>query len=86
VKRNHKRFPIDFCFELTKYEFLIWKSQFATSKNDKKGLRKLPYAFTEYGFAMLSSILRSKKAIMISILIIDAFIAMHKILSFISLY
>ena len=47
VKRNIERFPDDFCFQLDDNEFAIWRSQNATSKSDKKGLRRPPYAFTE---------------------------------------
>jgi hypothetical protein len=57
VKRNLKRFPDDFMFELTQEEFNDWRSQFVTSKSDRKGLRYRPYAFTENGVAMLSSVL-----------------------------
>ncbi len=61
VKRNPNRFPDDFMFELTQQEFKDWRSQFVTSKADKMGLRYPPYAFTENGVAMLSSI-QGKKA------------------------
>jgi hypothetical protein len=60
VKRNIKRFPKDFMFEISKKEFEILKSHFATSSWG--GLRKLPYAFSEKGVAMLSSILCNLKA------------------------
>lgn len=49
VKRNIERFPIDFCFQMTEEEFLIWKSQNVMSENDKIGLRRPPYVFTEQG-------------------------------------
>lgn len=62
VKRNIERFPEEFMFQLTKEELENWKSQFATS-NDKMGLRRLPYAFTEQGVSMLASVLKSKIAI-----------------------
>jgi hypothetical protein len=65
VKRNVERFPADFMFELTKEEFGILKSQNVTSTWG--GRRTLPYAFTEQGIAMLSSVLRSKKAIEVNI-------------------
>ena len=55
VKRNIERFPDDFMIQLTKEEFEEWKSQFATSKSITMGARKLPYAFTENGVAMLST-------------------------------
>ena len=66
VKRNIERFPEDFMFELSKSEFANWRSQFATSKRDKIGLRYSPMAFTEQGVAMLSSVLRSKIAIQVN--------------------
>jgi len=74
VKRNIKRFPDNFMFQLSKDEFTNWRSQFVTSKNDIIGLRRPPYAFTEYGVAMLSGILRSDIAININIKIINAFV------------
>jgi len=80
VKRNIERFPEEFMFQLSKEEFENWKSQFATS-NDKMGLRKIPYAFTEQGVSMLASVLKSKVAIEISIKIIKAFVGMRKIIS-----
>ena len=81
VKRNIERFPENFMFQLTKEEFFNWRSQFVASKNDKMGLRRPPYAFTEQGVAMLSGILRSKIAIDTSILIIETFVAMRKYIS-----
>ena len=60
VKRNEKRFPNDFMFQLTEQELEDWKSQIATSNRVKMGLRKLPHAFTEQGVAMLSSVLNSE--------------------------
>lgn len=62
VKHNLERFPEDFMFQLTKEEFENWKSQFVTSKSIIMGARKLPYAFTEQGIAMLSSVLKSQTA------------------------
>ena len=58
VRRNIKRFPDDFMFELSKQEFALWRSQFVTSKKDKIGLRYSPMAFTGQGVAMLSSVLK----------------------------
>lgn len=72
VKRNIERFPDDFMFQLSTREFEDWKSQFATSNSNKMGLRKKPYAFTESGIAMLSSVLRSD----IAIRIMRAFVGM----------
>jgi hypothetical protein len=80
VKRNIERFPDKFMFQLNKKEMKDWKFQFGTSNSEKMGLRKLPYAFTEHGVVMLSSVLRSKKAIEINIIIIDAFITMRHFL------
>ena len=57
VKRNIKRFPEDFMFQLSKEELKIWRFQIETSKSDKMGLRRPPHAFTEHGVAMLSSVL-----------------------------
>ena len=54
VRRNVSRFPKDFMFELTINEFENWRTQFVTSKEDKRGLRYAPFAFTEQGVTMLS--------------------------------
>lgn len=80
VKRNLNKFPENFMFQLTYEEFLDWRSQFVTSKSDLMGLRRPPYAFTEYGIAMLSGILRSEIAIKTSIAIINAFVNMRHFL------
>lgn len=71
VKRNETRFPIDFMFQLTELEFKNLKSQTATSSWG--GTRKLPYAFTEHGVLMLSSVLKSDKAIQTNIQIMRIF-------------
>jgi hypothetical protein len=81
VKRNIDRFPTDFMFELTKNELSKWRSQFVTSISDRMGLRWRPYAFTEQGVAMLSSILNSKKAIQVNILIIRAFVRLRQMIA-----
>ena len=81
VKRNIKRFPANFMFQLTYEEFLNWRSHFVMSKSDLRGLRRPPYAFTEEGVAMLSGILNSEIAITINIQIIEAFIIMRKYIS-----
>jgi hypothetical protein len=73
VRRNIDRFPSDFMFEMTKMELTNWRSQFVTSKSDKMGLRYKPMAFTEQGVAMLSSVLRSKRAIQANIQIMRTF-------------
>jgi len=73
VRRNIDRFPDDFMFELTKKELDNWRCQFGTSNRDKMGLRHNPMAFTEQGVAMLSSVLRSKRAIHVNIQIMRVF-------------
>lgn len=73
VRRNIQRFPDDFMFELSKKEFADWRSQFVTSNSDKMGLRYSPMAFTEQGVAMLSSVLRSDRAIQVNIQIMRTF-------------
>lgn len=77
VKRNLERFPMDFMFQLNQEEFNNWKSQFATSNSILMGARKRPYAFTENGIAMLSSVLRSPTAIEANIRIMRAFTSMR---------
>jgi hypothetical protein len=75
VKRNVERFPLDFMFALTKEEFDSLRSQIATLKKGRGAHSKyLPFAFTEQGVAMLSSILNSPKAIETNILIIRSFV------------
>ncbi|MDD2306342.1 MAG: ORF6N domain-containing protein [Prolixibacteraceae bacterium] len=76
VKRNLKRFPADFMFQLSSSEFENLKSQFVTSSWG--GTRKLPFAFTEHGVTMLSSVLRSDKSVEINIQIVRAFIALRQ--------
>jgi len=80
VKRNTKRFPNDFMFQLTKEEFRYWRSQIATSNSDKLGLRHSPYVFTEQGVAMLSSVLNSERAIEVNIAIMRAFVKLRQII------
>ncbi len=78
VKRNLSRFPDDFMFQLTENEFQHLKSQFATSSWG--GTRKLPYAFTEHGVLMLSSVLKSDKAIQTNIQIMRIFSKVRQML------
>ena len=80
VRRNINRFPEDFMFELTKEELLNWRSQFVTSNQDKMGLRYPPFAFTEHGILMLSSILNSDQAIAVNIQIMRIFNKMREFL------
>ena len=81
VKRNIERFPEDFMFQLTSEETNNWRSQFVTSNSIKMGLRRNPYAFTELGVAMLSSILSSKLAIQVNINIMRAFVAVRQMIA-----
>jgi hypothetical protein len=81
VKRNIERFPEDFMFELTKREFENWRSQIASSKSDRMGLRYAPFCFTEQGVTMLSCVLSSKRAIEVNIRIIRIFTKMREMLA-----
>ena len=82
VKRNLERFPSNFMFQLTKEEFYSLRSQFVTLEVGKgKHKKYLPLVFTEQGVSMLSAVLKSKKAVEVSINIINAFVAMRKFLS-----
>jgi hypothetical protein len=74
VKRNLERFPVDFMFQLDAKEFANLRSQFVTSSSGYGGRRYAPYAFTEQGVAMLSSVLNSPRAIAINIEIMRAFV------------
>ena len=78
VKRNIKRFPSNFMFQLTQEEWNSLISQFAMSKNTRGGRRTLPYVFTEQGVAMLSSVLNSEKAIQINIQIMNTFVKIRQ--------
>jgi hypothetical protein len=80
VKRNIERFPVEFCFRLTEIEFNNWRSQFVISNKDKMGLRRPPYAFSEQGVAMLSSVLKSVTTVKVSVTIMNAFVAMRRFL------
>ena len=82
VQRNRKRFPDDFLFQLSKQELENWRSQIVTSNPAAKmGLRRAPYVFIEHGVAMLSSVLKSTRAVQMNIHIIRAFVALRKILA-----
>ena len=81
VKRNIERFPEDFMFQLTDEEVRNWKSQFVMSNSIKMGLRKNPYAFTDLGVAMLSSVLNSKIAIQVNMGIMRAFVALRQLVA-----
>ena len=79
MKRNNDRFPKDFMFQLTRDQFDHLKSQTVTSSWG--GRRTLPYAFTEQGVAMLSSVLRSNRAVEVNIEIMRAFVRLRKMLA-----
>ena len=80
VRRNISRFPEDFMFELSKEEFENWRSQFVISNSEKMGLRYAPMAFTEHGVRMLSSVLKSDKAIQTNIQIMRIFSKVRQML------
>ncbi len=79
VKRNRKRFPQDFMFQLTRQENNSLRSQFATLTKKKYDIYQ-PYVFTEQGVAMLSSVLNSERAIQVNIQIMRTFIKIRKLL------
>ena len=95
VKRNPSRFPNDFMFQLTKEEYSVLKSQSVTAKSrhpqrsqnvtidNKRGQHRkyLPYAFTEHGIAMLSSVLKSERAVQVNIHIIRTFVRLRQTLT-----
>ena len=80
VRRNAKRFPDDFMFELTTREFENWRSQIVTSKGDKMGLRYKPMAFTKQGVSMLSSVINSERAIQVNIQIMRTFTKLREMI------
>ncbi len=80
VKRNRKRFPEDFMFQLTAEEAESLRSQIAISKTGRGGRRTLPYVFTEQGVAMLSSVLNSEQSIEVNITIMRAFVKLRQML------
>ena len=82
VKRNIGRFPTDFMFQLSTKELERWRSQFVMSNPAAKmGLRRRPYAFTEQGVAMLSSVLHSERAVDVNIEIMRAFVRLRQMLA-----
>ncbi|MGH9771647.1 MAG: ORF6N domain-containing protein, partial [Candidatus Acidiferrales bacterium] len=80
VKRNHERFPRDFMFQLTAREFANLKSQIVISSWGG-ARRAAPYAFTEQGVAMLSSVLRSKRAVLVNVQIMRTFVRLRRLLA-----
>jgi len=81
VRRNAGRFPADFMFQLTADEWDGLRLQSETSNKGRGGRRYLPYAFTEQGVAMLSSVLRSKRAVAVNIEIMRAFVRLRQVLA-----
>jgi phage regulator Rha-like protein len=81
VKRNPARFPGDFMFQLTDGEAGSLRCQIGTSNDNRGGRRYLPYAFTEHGVAMLSSVLNSERAVQMNILIVRAFVNLREVLA-----
>lgn len=79
VKRNAKRFPADFMFQLTKPEAEVLRSQIVISNVGRGGRRYEPYVFTEQGVAMLSGVLRSDRAIAVNIEIMRAFVELRRV-------
>ena len=77
VSRNLDRFPAEFMFRLTAEEFRVLKSQSVISIRERGGSRRMPMAFTEHGVAMLSTVLRSRRAVAVSVEIIRAFIRLR---------
>lgn len=80
VRRNIKRFPDDFMFQLSEIEWDFLKSQFVTSNLGRGGKQKLPLVFTEYGVAMLSSVLKSDRAVQVNISIMRVFGKLREVL------
>lgn len=80
VKRNNRRFPLDFMFQLTRKEFDALRSQFVISKG-RGGRRHLPYAFTEHGAIMAANVLNSERAIEASVQVVRAFLKLRQILA-----
>lgn len=81
VYRNRERFPVDFMFQLTKQEYESLRLQNATSNNGRGGRRFRPYAFTEHGAIMASTVLNSKAAVEMSVFVVRAFVRLREMLS-----
>ena len=81
VKRNPRRFPADFMFQLTPEEADFLRCQIGTSNRGRGGRRYLPYVFTEQGVAMLSTVLNSERAILVNIEIMRAFVKLRQMLA-----
>lgn len=81
VRRNVKKFPKDFAFQLTRAEFERLMLQIATSKKGRGGTRKLPWAFTEHGAIMAATVLNSERAVAMSVYVVRAFVKFRKLLA-----
>ena len=81
IKRNKERFPTDFAFQLSRQELTALMSQIVISNDRRGGRRKLPWVFTEQGVAMLSSVLRSKRAVQVNVTIMRTFVRLRQILA-----
>ncbi len=81
VKRNIERFPEDFMFQLSLHETELLKCQSGTSKEGRGGRRYAPYVFTEQGVAMLSSVLKSERAVQVNIAIMRAFVQLREMIA-----
>ncbi len=81
IKRNRKRFPVDFMFQLTQRENKCLRSQFATSKSGRGGRRSLPFAFTEHGAIMAATVLNSEQAVQMSVFVVRAFVRLREMLA-----
>jgi len=80
VKRNDRRFPLDFMFQLTRKEFDALRSQFVISKG-RGGRRHLPYAFTEHGAIMAANVLNNERAVEASVQVVRAFVKLRQMLA-----
>lgn len=81
AKRNQRRFPADFMFQLTREETMALTSQNAIAKKGRGGRRTPPYAFTEHGAIMAANVLRSERAVQMSVFVVRAFIKMREFLT-----
>jgi hypothetical protein len=81
VNRNRERFPVDFMFQLTDKEYASLRLQNATSNRGRGGRRFCPYAFTEHGAVMASTVLNSKPAVEMSVFVVRAFVRLREMLT-----
>jgi len=81
IKRNKKRFPADFVFQLGAKEYEGLRSQIVTSKETRGGRRYLPYAFTEHGAIMAATVLNSERAVQMSVFVVRAFVRLREMLA-----